>query len=101
MSGLRRAHRGAAARQTEKVCKAPRGRWTDVLGLVGGRMEMLVAAGDGNAYAGCFTRTVLTIFTAGLVQAGEDLLRARPVPEGPGPGLLRRQPQHLSFAARR
>ena len=83
--------------QTGEGVQGAARRWTDVL-AVGGRMEMLVAAGDGNAYAGCFTRTVLTIFTAGLVQAGENLLCANLV------AILaqacpRQLPQHLSFAA--
>jgi hypothetical protein len=47
--------------QTGEGVQGAARRWTDVL-AVGGRMELLVAAGDDNAFGGCFTRTLLATF---------------------------------------
>ncbi|WP_433755328.1 tetratricopeptide repeat protein [Nocardia sp. CA-135398] len=73
-------------------------RWTDMLNGSSGRMELLVASGDGPAYAGCFTRTIVDTFTGGLPLRGENLLPSdlvQPVSNT----CKRQQPQHLSFAA--
>ncbi|MET7772148.1 tetratricopeptide repeat protein [Nocardia sp. NPDC005366] len=73
-------------------------RWTDLLARSAGRMELLVAAGDGPAFAGCFTRTLLDTFDIGLPARGENLLPSDLV----GPIALsctRQQPQHLSFTS--
>lgn len=51
-------------------------RWVDVLQGISGRMELFVASGDGNAYDGCFTRTLVGGFEAGVETAGEFLLCA-------------------------
>ncbi|WP_054812855.1 tetratricopeptide repeat protein [Nocardia arizonensis] len=73
-------------------------RWTDVLARSSGRMELLVASGDGPAFAGCFTRTLLTTFEAGLPSRGENLLPSDLV--GPiATACTRQQPQHLSFTS--
>jgi len=72
-------------------------RWIEIF-AAGGRMELLVASGDGNAYAGCFTRTLLATFVQGLPYAGENLLCTNLVHplEQACPKQL---PHHLSFAA--
>ncbi|MBF6158291.1 tetratricopeptide repeat protein [Nocardia cyriacigeorgica] len=48
-------------------------RWPEML-AVDGRFELLVASGDHNAYDGCFTRTLLDMFDAGMPTAGSQLL---------------------------
>lgn len=50
-------------------------RWLDVQGS-GGRIELLVASGEGSAYDGCFTRKLTTALRAGVAAAGEYLLCA-------------------------
>ena len=40
-------------------------RWTEVLAGNRGRMEVLVASGNGSAYDGCFTKTILSTFQTG------------------------------------
>ncbi|MEV0296867.1 tetratricopeptide repeat protein [Nocardia sp. NPDC050710] len=73
-------------------------RWTDLLARSAGRMELLVAAGDGPAYSGCFTRTLLETFDAGLPARGENLLPSDLV--GPvAVACTRQQPHHLSFTS--
>ncbi|MGY2007968.1 tetratricopeptide repeat protein [Nocardia gipuzkoensis] len=49
-------------------------RLTDRVELSAQRLELLVASGRHNAYDGCFTRTVLTVFDRGLPERGENLL---------------------------
>ncbi|WP_433678945.1 tetratricopeptide repeat protein [Nocardia sp. CA-119907] len=73
-------------------------RWTDLLTRSSGRMELLVAAGEGPAYAGCFTRTMVETFTGGLPLRGENLLPSDLV-EPIGNTCQRQQPQHLSFTS--
>ncbi|MEV6325580.1 tetratricopeptide repeat protein [Nocardia sp. NPDC051787] len=48
-------------------------RWPDML-TIDGRFELLAASGDHNAYDGCFTRTLLDMFAAGIPTAGSQLL---------------------------
>ncbi|WP_051181950.1 tetratricopeptide repeat protein [Nocardia vinacea] len=73
-------------------------RWTDMLTRSSGRMELLVASGDGPAYAGCFTRTMVDTFSGGLPLRGENLLPSDLV-EPIGSTCKRQQPQHLSFTS--
>ncbi|WP_062985324.1 tetratricopeptide repeat protein [Nocardia anaemiae] len=73
-------------------------RWTDMLTGSSGRMELLVASGDGPAYAGCFTRTIVDTFTGGLPLRGENLLPSDLV-QPLSNACKRQQPQHLSFAS--
>ena len=83
--------------QTGEGVQGAARQWTDVL-AVGGRMELLVAAGDDNAFGGCFTRTLLATFAHGLAQAGENLLCTNLLP-ALRRACKRQDPQHLSFAA--
>ncbi|MEU7218439.1 tetratricopeptide repeat protein [Nocardia iowensis] len=71
-------------------------RWTDLLAQSAGRMEMLVAAGEGPAFSGCFTRTMLATFGVGLPMRGENLLPADLVDPIAGE-CIHQQPQYLSF----
>jgi tetratricopeptide (TPR) repeat protein len=48
--------------------------WLNILALNRSRMDMLVASGTGNAYDGCFTKTILSIFAKGLNGCGDNLL---------------------------
>ncbi|MEU0502319.1 tetratricopeptide repeat protein [Nocardia sp. NPDC005998] len=73
-------------------------RWTDMLTRSSGRMELLVASGEGPAYAGCFTRTMVDTFTGGLPLRGENLLPSDLV-EPIGNTCKRQHPQHLSFTS--
>lgn len=73
-------------------------RWTDLLAQASGRMEMLVAAGDGPAFSGCFTRTMLSTFGSGLPLRGENLLPADLVDPIAGE-CVHQQPQYLSFTS--
>ncbi|MBF6542099.1 tetratricopeptide repeat protein [Nocardia brasiliensis] len=73
-------------------------RWTDLLAQSAGRMEMLVAASDGPAFSGCFTRTMLATFGAGLPLRGENLLPADLVDPIAGE-CVHQQPQYLSFTS--
>ncbi|MFE9577970.1 tetratricopeptide repeat protein [Nocardia sp. NPDC006044] len=73
-------------------------RWTDLLAQSAGRMEMLVAAGEGPAYSGCFTRTLLSTFDGGLPLRGENLLPADLVDPIAGE-CVHQQPQYLSFTS--
>ncbi|MFD0360857.1 hypothetical protein ACFQZZ_05270 [Nocardia sp. GCM10030253] len=84
--------------ETEQGVRGAARRWTDVLADSAGRMELLVAAGSGPAYAGCFTRTILATFADGLPLRGENLLPSDLV--GPvADACTRQRPQHLSFTA--
>ncbi|MFI7002364.1 tetratricopeptide repeat protein [Nocardia sp. NPDC050175] len=49
-------------------------RWIEVIDPTAGRIEVLAAANDGDAYNGCFTRTMLAIFDRGMPQQGAYLL---------------------------
>ncbi|MFT4216444.1 MAG: ATP-binding protein [Micropruina sp.] len=40
---------------------------------LGGRLEVLVASDDGNAYNGCFTKTITDALTTGIAHAGETI----------------------------
>ncbi|MEV6559947.1 tetratricopeptide repeat protein [Nocardia sp. NPDC051756] len=73
-------------------------RWTDLLAQSAGRMEMLVAAGEGPAFSGCFTRTLLSTFDGGLPLRGENLLPADLVDPIAGE-CIHQQPQYLSFTS--
>ncbi|WP_405163749.1 tetratricopeptide repeat protein [Nocardia sp. NBC_01499] len=73
-------------------------RWTDLLAQSAGRMEMLVAAGEGPAFSGCFTRTMLSTFHGGLPLRGENLLPADLVDPIAGE-CVHQQPQYLSFTS--
>ncbi|QBS45433.1 ATP-binding protein [Nocardia sp. CS682] len=73
-------------------------RWADLLAQSYGRMEMLVAADEDAAYGGCFTRTMLETFDAGMPLRGENLLPGDLI--APIAHSCRYQfPQHLSFTA--
>lgn len=50
-------------------------RWSELLARSQGRMELLVAAGEGPAFAGCFTRTMVTAFDTGLGLRGRICCR--------------------------
>ncbi|MFQ6392977.1 hypothetical protein ACLMAJ_05975 [Nocardia sp. KC 131] len=83
---------------TEQGVRGAARRWTDVLADSAGRMELLVAAGAGPAYAGCFTRTILATFADGMPLRGENLLPSdlvAPIADT----CTRQRPQHLSFTA--
>ncbi|WP_228782539.1 tetratricopeptide repeat protein [Nocardia abscessus] len=86
------------------ACEAGQGvqgaarRWTDLLAQSGGRMELLVASGDGPAYSGCFTRTMLATFDIGLPLRGENLLPSDLV-DPIATQCTYQQPQHLSFSS--
>lgn len=84
--------------ETEQAVLGAAHRWVDMLPRSSGRMELLVASGDGPAYGGCFTRTMVSIFDSGLPASGEHLLPA----DLTGPiatACVRQQPRHLSFSA--
>ncbi|MGK8486250.1 tetratricopeptide repeat protein [Nocardia asiatica] len=86
------------------ACEAGQGvqgaarRWTDLLAQSGGRMELLVSSGDGPAYSGCFTRTMLATFDTGLPLRGENLLPSDLV-DPIATQCTYQQPQHLSFSS--
>ncbi|KAA8889672.1 tetratricopeptide repeat protein [Nocardia colli] len=84
--------------ETEQGVRGAAHRWTGPLAHSAGRMELLVAAGDGPAYAGCFTRTILSTFGSGLPLRGENLLPYDLVDPIARDCLLQ-QPLHLSFTA--
>ncbi|WP_330256361.1 tetratricopeptide repeat protein [Nocardia sp. NBC_00565] len=84
--------------ETEQGVLGAARRWTDLLSRASGRMELLVAAGDGPAYAGCFTRTLLSTFAAGLPARGENLLPSDLV-DPIAAACTRQQPEHLSFTS--
>ncbi|WP_433633515.1 hypothetical protein [Nocardia sp. CA-120079] len=84
--------------ETEQGVLGAARRWTDLLSRAAGRMELLVAAGDGPAYAGCFTRTLLSTFAAGLPARGENLLPSDLV-DPIAAACTRQQPEHLSFTS--
>ncbi|WP_433622743.1 tetratricopeptide repeat protein [Nocardia sp. CA-120079] len=73
-------------------------RWSELLARTQGRMELLVATGEGPAFAGCFTRTMVAAFDSGLPLRGENLLPSDLVDPITG-ACKRQQPQHLSFTA--
>jgi tetratricopeptide (TPR) repeat protein len=62
------------------ACEAGQGvqgaaqRWIKLLADNGSRMDLLVASGDGNAYNGCFTKSILSTFETGLDSCGDNLL---------------------------
>ncbi|GAJ79118.1 hypothetical protein NBRGN_002_00110 [Nocardia brasiliensis NBRC 14402] len=72
--------------------------WPSLIRQASGRVDLLVASDDGNAYNGCFTETVLATFRTGVPTSGENLLSAdllTPVAQA----CAHQQPQHFSFAA--
>lgn len=71
-------------------------RWVRMLEKSAGRMELLVASDDGNAYDGCFSRTLLRTFDTGLPGSGTNLLCADLTPEL-NSSCQRQTPRHLSF----
>ncbi|MEV0297452.1 tetratricopeptide repeat protein [Nocardia sp. NPDC050710] len=71
-------------------------RWVKVLEKAAGRMELLVASDHGNAYDGCFTRTLLRTFQTGLKNSGTNLLCADLTPEL-NAACEWQTPRHLSF----
>lgn len=63
---------------------------------LGGRLEVLVASDDGNAYNGCFTKTITDALITGITHAGETINPANVY------GRLEREcktqsPAHLSY----
>ncbi|PXX70688.1 AAA ATPase-like protein [Nocardia tenerifensis] len=84
--------------ETEQGVRGAARLWTGPLARSSGRMELLVAAGDGPAHAGCFTRTMLSTFEAGLPRRGENLLPSDLV-DPVARGCVLQQPLHLSFTA--
>ncbi|MEU7143855.1 tetratricopeptide repeat protein [Nocardia sp. NPDC046473] len=71
-------------------------RWVRMLEKSAGRMELLVASDDGNAYDGCFSRTLLRTFDTGLPGSGTNLLCADLTPEL-NSACQQQTPRHLSF----
>lgn len=72
--------------------------WPALVRQTSGRVDLLVASDEGNAYDGCFTETLLATFRSGIPASGENLLAAdllAPVAHA----CSRQQPQHFSFAA--
>ncbi|MFF3223421.1 tetratricopeptide repeat protein [Nocardia suismassiliense] len=84
--------------ETEQGLLGAARRWTELLVQSTGRMELLVAAGDGPAFAGCFTRTMLATFQSGLPLRGENLLPSDLV-DPIADHCKHQQPQHLSFTS--
>ncbi|WP_328402569.1 tetratricopeptide repeat protein [Nocardia sp. NBC_00403] len=84
--------------ETEQGLFGAARRWPELLARAAGRMELLVAAGDGPAYAGCFTRTMLSTFASGLPLRGENLLPSDLV-DPIATVCTRQQPEHLSFTS--
>ncbi|MFD0360856.1 tetratricopeptide repeat protein [Nocardia sp. GCM10030253] len=84
--------------ETEQGVFGAARRWPELLARAAGRMELLVAAGDGPAYAGCFTRTLLSTFASGLPLRGENLLPSDLV-DPIAAVCTRQQPEHLSFTS--
>ncbi|MFI6999873.1 tetratricopeptide repeat protein [Nocardia sp. NPDC050175] len=83
--------------ETEQSVVGAASRWPDKVDLAAGRMELLVATGDGPAYSGCFTRSLVNIFFHGLPMSGENLLPSdlrAPIAQR----CRRQEPQHLSLA---
>ncbi|WP_433525638.1 tetratricopeptide repeat protein [Nocardia pseudovaccinii] len=71
-------------------------RWPEASGP-NGRVELLVATGNGPAYFGCFTRTIITTFGKGVPHGGESLLPSDLVqPLRQCPAL---EPQSFSFTS--
>ncbi|WP_330249402.1 tetratricopeptide repeat protein [Nocardia sp. NBC_00565] len=71
-------------------------RWPEASGP-NGRVELLVATGNGPAYFGCFTRTIITTFGKGVPRGGESLLPSdlvRPLRQCPA-----LEPQSFSFTS--
>ncbi|WP_433201981.1 tetratricopeptide repeat protein [Nocardia sp. CA-107356] len=71
-------------------------RWPEASGP-NGRVELLVATGNGPAYFGCFTRTIITTFGKGVPHGGESLLPSdlvRPLRQCPA-----LEPQSFSFTS--
>ncbi len=83
--------------QAEQGARGAAQRWPEMLGA-GGRMELLVASSDSNAYAGCFTRTLLATFSHGVAHAGENLLCAD-LDGALAKACPRQVSQRVSFAA--
>jgi hypothetical protein len=82
--------------QTQEGIQGAATRWTDVLASNRGRMEVLVAAGAGSAYDGCFTKTILSTFQSGLATRGDSLLCADLQPEISAKCVS--QPQYLAYS---
>ncbi|MGQ4615949.1 tetratricopeptide repeat protein [Nocardia sp. R7R-8] len=71
-------------------------RWVRMLEKTAGRMELLVASDEGNAYDGCFSRTLLRTFDTGLPGSGTNLLCADLTPEL-NSACPQQTARHLSF----
>lgn len=71
-------------------------RWAQLSNIYAGRVELLVASGDGPAYAGCFTRTMLSTFAKGIPTGAKNLMPADLV-QPIAMACLRQQPRHMSF----
>ena len=82
--------------QTQEGIQGAATRWMDVLAGNRGRMEVLVAAGAGSAYDGCFTKTILNTFGTGLATRGDSLLCADLQPEISASCVS--QPQYLAYS---
>jgi hypothetical protein len=82
--------------QTQEGIQGAATRWMDVLAGNRGRMEVLVAAGAGSAYDGCFTKTILNTFQSGLATRGDSLLCADLQPEISA--MCVSQPQYLAYS---
>ncbi|WP_067833872.1 tetratricopeptide repeat protein [Nocardia lijiangensis] len=71
-------------------------RWVKLMEKSSGRMELLVASDQGNAYDGCFTRTMLRTFDSGLGARGTNLLCGDLYPEI-NAACEWQNPRHLTF----
>ncbi|WP_167477325.1 tetratricopeptide repeat protein [Nocardia arthritidis] len=71
-------------------------KWVPLLEQGSGRMELLAASDRGDAYDGCFTRTMLRTFETGLPGSGSNLLCAELAPEL-NAACSSQTPRHLSF----
>ncbi|QBS44290.1 ATP-binding protein [Nocardia sp. CS682] len=72
--------------------------WPTLVRQASGRVDLLVASDDGNAYDGCFTRTLLATFRSGIPSSGENLLSSDLLAPA-ARACAHQQPQHFSFAA--
>ncbi|WP_069164730.1 tetratricopeptide repeat protein [Nocardia altamirensis] len=72
-------------------------RWIEVIDPAAGRIEVLTASDEGNAYNGCFTRTMLSAFEQGLPEHGTYLLPADLRPRI-AQSCTRQTPRQLSSA---
>ncbi|MEV0032194.1 tetratricopeptide repeat protein [Nocardia sp. NPDC050793] len=71
-------------------------RWVRIMEKAAGRLELLVASDRGNAYDGCFTRTLLRTFDSGLDTSGTNLLCGDLTP-AINAACQWQTPRHLSF----